>query len=427
MYRELLFYGFAFSAFIPIYQAYQNPSKLYQLPFLYGVACYVFILPTLFFVKDDAYLLTDSQFNLYLINGIICFWAAIWGYESLNNNPKNRDNKKEIVYSDNRIFIAILPLIVIGGYASTLIDPSEFGSEQGGVFAIILFCSRLLRPAVVILFTIYLMRPNQKKLILLLLYLFLSLQFIFISGRRGEMFNLVLTIIFPLFLVKNLVIPKQCIIPAIVLVIFVVAVVPVAREFTKIGEYDKLLDLSLTEISTAYLSGERTNEVIEAAINMDVIYKEDDYNYGVSLYNSIVHQYASATIFGRDFKNSLFLDKVDMGSLRDKYFWMGDSRGYKGYLSYTGFAAIFYEFGFFGFLVFFLFGRLTKSFWIKATNQKDTFWIIFYSCFATFILYSIYHSIMAILPIFIPILLILIAVMKFAKQKTRLIKQKRYA
>lgn len=424
MFRDFLFYLFAISAFIPVYQAWRTPSKLYELPFLYGVACYVFIVPTLFFVKDDNYLLSDSQFNRYLINAVICFWAALWGYQSLKANRKFSIEKRTIIYNDKKIFVTLLPIIMIGGYASTLIDPSEFGSEKGGVFALILFFSRLLRPTIIILFTTYLMQPKQKKLIFLLLYLFISLQFIFISGRRSEVFNLIITIIFPLFFIRKVIAPRQLIIPAIVVVIFIVAVLPVAREFTKKGEYDKLLGLSLTEISTAYLNGERTNEVIEAAINMEVIYRENNYSYGASLYNSLVHQYASATIFGRDFKNSLFIDKVDIGSLRDKYFWMGES-GYKGYLSYTGFAAAFYEFGYFGFLLFFLFGRLTKFFWTKATNEEDIFWIIFYCCFATFILFSVYHSITAIPTIFLPMLLILIVVMNLSRQK-KSINRKRY-
>lgn len=386
----------------------------------------MFIVPTLFFVKDNNYLLTDSQFNRYLINAVSCFWAALWGYQSLKANQKFSTEEKNIVYSDKKIFATILPIILIGGYASTLIDPTEFGSEQGGVFALILFFSRLLRPTIIILFTTYLMQPKQKKLIFLLLYLFISLQFIFISGRRSEVFNLIITVIFPLFFIRKIIVPRQLIIPAIVAVIFIVAVVPVAREFTKKGEYDKLLGLSLTEISTAYLSGERTNEVIEAAINMEVIHRENNYNYGVSLYNSLVHQYASATIFGRDFKNSLFLDMVDMGSLRDKYFWMGDS-GYKGYLSYTGFAAAFYEFGYLGFILFFLFGRLTKFFWLKAKDGKSIFWVLFYCCFATFILFSIYHSIVAIPAIFLPMLLILVIVMNYSKQNNYLVNRKRYA
>ncbi|MEK6481637.1 hypothetical protein WJR50_29100 [Catalinimonas sp. 4WD22] len=426
MYRELLFYTFAFSAFIPIYQAYKRPRKLYELPFLYGVACFVFIIPTLFFVKEDNYLLTDSQYNRYVLNAIICFWAAIWGYHSINNAQRIEKNRKELVYSDNKIFIAILPLILIGGYASSLIDPSEFGSEQGGIFAIILFFSRLLRPAIVILFTTYLMKSNQKKLILLLFYLALSLQFIIISGRRSEVFNLVITIIFPLFFIKKAYIPKQFIIPAIILVITVIAVLPVTREFTKRGEFNQLLNLSLTEISSAYLSGERTNEVIEAAINMEVVDREGIYNYGVSMYNYLVHQYASSTIFGSDVKKSLFIEKVNMDRLREKYFWMGDAVGYKGYLSYTGFAATFYEFGYFGCILFFLFGRLTKSFWVR-TQDGNIFWVLFYCCFATFILFSVYHSIMAIPTIFLPILIILIGVMNYAKIKSYTINNKSYA
>jgi len=425
MYRELLFYSFAFSAFIPIYQAYKSPQKLYELPFLYGVACYVFIIPTLFFVKDDSYLLTDSQFNRYLLNAIICFWAAIWGYHSISSAQKLNEIKKESLYSDNKIFIAILPLIIIGGYASSLIDPSEFGSEQGGMFAIILFCSRLLRPAIVILFTTYLMKPSQKKLSLLILYLVFSLQFIIISGRRSEIFNLLITIIFPLFFIKKVYVPKQFVIPAIIVVIAVVAVLPVSREYTKRGEFNQLLNLSLSEISRAYLSGERTNEVIEAAINMEVVEREGIYNYGVSMYNYLIHQYASSTFFGQDIKKSLFLDKVDMDSLRDKYFWMGDDIGYKGYLSYTGFAAIFYEFGYFGGILFFLFGRVTKIFWRK-TYDGNVFWILFYCCFATYILFSIYHSIMAIPTIFLPILIILIGIMNYAKVKNHSTNRKSY-
>nr|WKN34485.1 hypothetical protein K4G66_19090 [Tunicatimonas sp. TK19036]WKN34636.1 hypothetical protein K4G66_19880 [Tunicatimonas sp. TK19036] len=429
MFRDLLFYTFAFSAFIPIYQAYRSPSRLYELPFLYGVACYVFIIPTLFFVKDDSYLLTDVEFNRYLLNAIICFWGALAGYYSINTQQKyTQISRQQIVkYNESKMFFALLPFIIIGIIGSTLIDPSEFGNEKGGVFAIILFFSRFFRPAAIILLILYLLRPDIKKVTFLLIFLFFSLQFILISGRRSEVFNLALTIMFPLFFIKNIVIPRAFIIPSLILAILVIAIFPTAREFTKRGDYDRLYSLSLTDLSREYLSGEKTNEVIEAAKNMDVVSRADVFYYGTSFYNSLIHQYASSTLFGNEFKQSLRINSnADLTSLRAKY-WSGSVSGFKGYLSHTGFAGMYFEFGWFAVIFFFFFGRITKQFFVKAYCGKDIHWISFYCSFTTFILISIYHSMVSIPTMIIPYLLVLYTIKSISKKKDSQYNKVKYA
>ncbi len=79
--RDLDFYLLLLSAIIPIIMAYRNPEEIYQLPFLYGIALLVYILPTLFGVKDNDTILSDLEYTRYTFFSFVCFWAAVLSYK----------------------------------------------------------------------------------------------------------------------------------------------------------------------------------------------------------------------------------------------------------------------------------------------------------------------------------------------------------
>ena len=95
-------------------------------------------------------------------------------------------------------------------------------------------------------------------------------------------------------------------------------VLPVIREFTKQQAYMKVQNINAIELFDTYLSGNKTNEVAEAAFNVEVIYKENGYNYGASFYNSFVNQFVSSTLFGKDAKKDALIDVTTIKELRGR-------------------------------------------------------------------------------------------------------------
>lgn len=178
-------------------------------------------------------------------------------------------------------------------------------------------------------------------------------------------------------------------------------VLPVIREFTKQQEYTKVQNINAIELFDKYFFGNKTNEVAEAAFNVEVIYKENGYNYGASFYNAFVNQFVSSTLFGKDAKKNALIDVASIKELRDHYY-NAQLGSYKFYLTPTGYADSFYSFGFLAFLLYGAFGYISRRIYDKAIYSDDIMNKIFYSFYVVMIFNSVYESISHI-----PVLLVM--------------------
>ena len=415
--RNIAFYLLLLSAIVPIIEVYQKPDKIYQLPFLYGMALIVYILPTLFGVKDSKIILSDSEYIRYTLFSLVCFWAAVLGYK-LYNFKKIGDQKKIDSYNEKKMSIVLYLFMTVSFVAVLKAGTYDPQSRNGGSYAIVLYFARLLRPTTIILFILWLLKPSKDKLFFLIISLLCSLKIILIDGRRSEVFSLFITIAFPLFFINNKIAPRIFIIPAIFLSLVIFTFLPAARQYTLKGDFSSVVNISPAELIESQIKAENTNEVVDAAKNMEVAELSSKYNWGSTVYNGFVIQFASATIFGNDFKNSLLLpDRLNLEDLRDRHAkYDGDE--YRFYLAPTGFSAVFFEFGYGGIILFFLFGIISKIFYEKAGERNSIFQIIFYCFFATFILFSIYDSILSIPSMIILYLIVFYTSKRFSKIST---------
>ncbi len=384
--RNLLFIILIILLVIPVVQAYKNNIKYYQLPFIVAIATLGFIVPTLYSVKDNL-ILSDQEYFLYLLNAILCLTASYVGYSYKVKKPKLKKN-----YYDYRTIILVLtPLTLIGFYISFfLIDASELGLNNSGPIAIFLYFGRFLRPLAVILFFLWLMFKRKYVLLLFSLYLIVSLNFIIISGRRSEVFTLAIIILLPLFFVRNYIPSKKIILLIFAFGISSFFILPAIRGETRQGNFNEISNVSLQSLASAYYSGNKTNEVIEAAVNMRIIYENNGYSYGARFINKFTHQYFSSVLFGENLKKSVTISTFDTKKARDNSVM---NSYYKSYLTLTGFADTFYDFGFFSFLVFYFFARLSKYIWVAAYYSNDIMIKMFYSYFVIMIFLSVYDSI----------------------------------
>lgn len=396
--RELSFLFLFLTILFPLIGAYRNQEKIYQLPFLYSVAFLIYVMPTLLAIMETKASLDDTSYIRFTLFAAACVWSACLGYYLAGRKQiKPIRRNFQYVYDDDKLCRAIYVFMAISFVLIVILGGFDPESRTGGTYAILLYPARFLRPATIMLLTVYLVKPSRTKLAFLIVSFLLSLKIILIDGRRSEAFNLFITIGFPLFFIKGYKIPRIFVIPGILGSIFIFTFFPVMRQYTMRGNFDKVLTLSpLEAIQNTEEADGRPSEIVDGARNMDVATLSGDYNYGVSAINLFVNQFASSTFFGKDFKESMTIDpELDLSYQRDKYS-KSDNDLFRFYLAPTGTAAIYLEFGYFGVIVFFLFGYMTRRFYMRAEARNDIPNIMFYCFFSTFILFSVYDTIMSI-------------------------------
>lgn len=391
---------------IPFVKAIKDKNQIYQLPFLFSISTFAFIFPTLFSETISPSNLSEKEFSGYILNLILCLIFSFLGYYLFNTS--NFENLKINKYNLRKLKFITSFFFIIGFLISYFfIDPSKLGGETSGLDAILVYFGRMMRPTIFVFMFIYLLKKDKWSLFMIILYLISSLRFIVISGRRSEVFVLALLILLPLFFLKKYIPPLKFSIIGIIFGFAVFTILPVARDFTKQGEFDKVLSITFSDIVQDYVEGNSSNEVIEAAINQNIVRENFGYSFGLRFLNKFVHQFVSSTIFGRDFKEALSFDTFDIKYARSKNF---DFYGYKYYLTPTGYTDTFYDFGFLSFIIFYCFARISRVLW-ERTKSLDLFHQIFYSYFTIMIFMAVYDSI-SYIPTNIMLALIILTITK---------------
>ncbi|MDA8951860.1 oligosaccharide repeat unit polymerase [Flavobacteriaceae bacterium] len=370
----------------PFLKAFKDSTKFYQLPVLVSLTTIAFILPSLIIHVNLSTYISDQEYFLFVLNIILCLSASYLGY-----NKKYKFNISQNIYSLNKILIVISPFVFIGFYISFfLIDATQFGTINEGVTVIFIYFSRLLRPSAIIVFFILLIKQKKYALFLFILYLIVAFELIVISGRRSEIFTLGITLLLPLFFVKNYIPSKKISIVLLLIGASAFLILPAVREFTRKGDFNKIKNISFNNVIQSYYLGDKSNEILEAAINMNIVYENNGYSYGARFINKFTNQFVSGTLFGKDFKQSIQIEVFDLESYRNNAYKNSD---FKNYLSNTGFVDTFYDFGFFSCIIFYFFATISKKLWIKAYHSSDIMHKMFYSYFVTMIFMSVYDSI----------------------------------
>lgn len=384
---------------LPFLNIKGDKSKYYQLPIIFALTTAALIIPSLFSELISGTTLTEKEYNLYTFNIILCLSSSYMGYR-FKPNLTIRNTK----YNINKVFIVVLPFFLIGFFISFFfINAEEFGSVFGGMFAVLLFFARIIRPAAIIILFVHLIKPRKRTLILLFLWILVPLRFIIISGRRSEFFMLAITLLLPLFFIKNYIPNRKIMIIGGVIGFSAFFILPLTRVYTRQGDFSAIKDIDVGEDISSYSKGDKTNEVFEAAINMNIVFENNGYSYGGLYVKKIVNQFASSTLFGSDFKESLQLSTFDLAGARNG---VAGTRGkYLNYLAPSGYVDSFHDFGFLAFIPFFVFARIARRVWTQAYYSKNFYSKVFYSYFVVLMFMTIYDSLS-----FLPVLLLQAAI-----------------
>jgi len=372
-----------------------DKTKYYQLPVIFSVTTLALIVPSLFSNLFSTTILSETEYNIYTFNIILCLLASYIGF-----NTKSNIILKNSKYNINKILVIVLPFFLIGFFISFFVlKAEEFGSVFGGMFAILLFFGRMIRPAAIIIFFIHLIKPRKITLILLIIWVLVPLRFIIISGRRSEFFLLAITILLPLFFIKNYIPSRKLLVIGGIFGFLAFFILPLTRQYTKKGDYESIKNIDVFQDISSYNKGEKTNEVFEAAINMNLVFQNNGYSYGGLYVNKFINQFVSSTFFGDGAKEKFRLYQFDFENSRNKV--VHTKGGYKNYLAPSGYTDSFYDFGFLAFIPFYIFARISRKIWDQAYFSNNVYSKMFYTYFVVLMFMSIYDSLS-----FLPILLI---------------------
>ncbi|WP_150122709.1 hypothetical protein [Rhodopirellula islandica] len=375
---------------------------MFQLPFLTSATVAALILPTLAANVTTSLYMSDAEYLRFVCFMLVCLALARLGYALVVHVPRS-PGKCEPRFPGQLLGVSLVPPMCLALLAQSQINPTEYGDIRGGSFAIFLFVARLLRPVQVLAFCGYALTKSRNCLLVFAICLSVTAPFILVSGRRSDTLFLPLSVLAPLWALNGVVVSRKQVILGVFFVVAVFFLLPVMRESTKNFSFEELYSISYSEELSRAIEGDRTNEVIEVAKDMDAVARTGEYSYGVRFINKFTFQYVSSTIFGQAVKDAFTLPEPNMGEVRNRA--SNSQLAYsesKNYLVRFGFGQAFLAFGWLGALYFFVFGIACGKFYNYCFIGNDPRRRMLYCVLLLFIPFSVYDSISGAIPMILP-------------------------
>jgi hypothetical protein len=398
------------------WRTYRNPPELLHFPFLSSLATGIFALPTLLATVDNTNILSRQEYTLFTSFWFLTLFFSHQVYYYVY--PKIEWPKNDILVPRNNAWqtLTLLGFLAISTLAWTQIDPRQYGNVTGGSFAIVLYFTRFLRPISLLSILLFLCTKKRSYLLIYVATVFLNLPFAFVSGRRSDLFFLPVSLILPLLWASSRRRVEKYIKPSIILILplsyLVFYSIPEIRIHSKAGDYAQILEVNLLEEIKRKITAEDTNEVVQAAIDMNQAYSQSKYNYGSTFWNRLVNQFVSSTIFGQNVKESVNLHEVDFAHVRRtnyQNYW----QPWRGYLAPLGPSETFLSFSWFGLFLFSAFSYACAKISKAASTSSDIFYRYLAICLGVIIPFSFYDSLSALTPLFLPYIFIGLICFKF--------------
>lgn len=339
-------------------------NGILELPFLSALVFFGYLLPQIFAVSNSRFLPPGGALERSIVMSILCLLGTYWGFYCSSK-------KSKLFYSwefnYNKMLIGAYALTVFGIYFFRKVGELsaevslETGGQWSGPITIYVFLSGFLTVGLAISVMLYMYKPKISALICASLGILIYLDRIILQGRRSAMVELFIIIFFSIWF-KRRYLPSKSIILTILFGGIILA--------NSIGDYRSTL---LKEDRTTW-TGSGVSEVLKIDYignfkraftegggdwrnAISTIYftdKDLNFDYGLSLWNNIVHRYVPGQIVGNDLKQSLVFDLATSSAVKSIY------AGTVGTMV-TGVAVSYSSFWYFGsfmfFIISFIFGR----------------------------------------------------------------------
>ncbi|MDW1821129.1 hypothetical protein R7Z10_12115 [Vibrio sp. Vb1018] len=268
-------------------------------------------------------------------------------------------------------------------------------NQWSGATVKYLFLGSVFKYGFIILWMQYLKNGkwlNIKYLIFIVPCALLLLNAAVLLGRRSEMMNITVYLIFGLWFAKGIVFPRKYLIVGLCLGLILINSIGLYRGVMKDRDLDLATKISIVT-NANYL--EQTNKIFEGSgvefenylFSRQAYEDYGDYDFGAYHWNRVVLNYFPAQIFGNDLKNSLMIPTIDIIELISYRYGAYRPVGSTA----TGYLDSFGSFGWLGFIKFLIIGYMMGTLFKSA---KNGYWLpqLLYLSFLTVAMVSITHN-----------------------------------
>lgn len=394
-------------------------ERMIQFPFLAAAVFMGWMLPQLVGLTSHSYL-PKGGLEKTIFMAILCVGAAWIGY-TFNQRPARLfwwqfDRRRLLRGSAALSLLGAFFFYQVGLLAANV--TAETGGQWTGIITIYVFMARLLSIGMVIALILYLNKPSWPTLFILLFDLMFYLDRIVIKGRRSDMVELGLMLFMALWFYRRWLPPRWTIVTVLIVGALVINSIGDYRS-TMLGEdrttwsgagISKILEIDYTGNLMNIASGDvMGGELTNAVMNIEAADRQFSFDFGLSLWNNLVHSYIPGQWVGKDVKQALM---IDFGNPAYSEFGHIPHTG----TTSTGVSDAFLSFWYLGAIKFYLIG-LIMSRWYKAAVQGNIVAQMILMLTVNASLLAITHSTHAFFTVFVQLAAFLLPVLVWARVK----------
>jgi hypothetical protein len=385
-----------------------HSGGIYEFPFLAGATFLGFLLPQLLGLADDPYL-PAAAFEKMVFFTILCAIAmgVGWAWGAAPSVGARWS------FDERRLLWVAAGLSLIGAIFSYKIDrlPPEMteASNWTGLPVAYLFFARVKVYGFAIAALCFARRPSRFAFTIILFDMMYILQNVVFHGRRADTAEFLLIVALTAWFGWGKALPRMV---AVIGIMAGTLFIHSVGDYRSLSRENQLSTSTVSEIkwmdNFLYLIENGGEEARNAIYHVNYIDKNMAFDYGIFHWNILVFNYVPAQIFGRDFKEALFIPTPPQA---DPYYdQMGGSTN-------TGMVDAFGSFWYFGAIKFFLVAYLMGRIYHSAKDNNILFELL-YMLSLTPALHTITHHTQHLFSAWVHMMLFLLPLLALAKTRT---------
>jgi len=352
-------------------------NRMIQYPFLAAGAVSAQFLPQLMAATSpESAASFPGEFALarFALMLCLCFGAGVLGYFYTGRKPKYFNWDMNL----NKLLAGGIALVLGGLFFSFLLGrlPREQleATQWSGMPVRYLFFARMGVYGFSICLLIFLKSFNKVAFLGILPGLFSFVELLII-GRRGATATIGLAVLAGIWFCMRRIPPRFVILAGMAAFVLFAFSIGEYRDIQRSDKDKKIDEIKkirfIDKFNQEFIRENQSDELVNAVYLMEAIQRRGAYNYGATLYNTLIAAYVPRQIFGDEFKKSLMVKTPEEIAYEELNYSL------KIGSCTTGVADVFVAFSYFGCIIFFLQGWLMRRMWEGASAGGMVYQIIY--------------------------------------------------
>lgn len=388
-----------------------RPGRYYEFPFLATATFVFFILPQVFGLADDRYL-PRGALDKALAFTILCLLGCWLGWRS--RAPSFQILNWEL--SERRLLQAAAVLSIIGAYffykISRLPEAERLATMKTGAAVAYLFFARLVTYGFAVAVLCWFRRPSLPALALILFDSLFFFDRVIIAGRRGDAAEFVFIIVLALWFQQRRAVPRMVVLLGIGISFLAMQAIGDYRNAVVYSENPDWSNVARIDVAgniTGMLN-EGGLEFRNAANMINHADSTQQFDFGLSHWNTLVMTYVPGQIVGQGVKRALLVEPI--GPYHDLRYTAAIGS------TYTGMTDAFASFWYLGFIKYIIISYFMSRIYTAAMSGSASMQIL-YMLSASAAMHTITHFTQWILSAWIHVAIFMLPVVLYAAIRSR--------